>query len=111
MHYEAGFRPGIKHLTIGQAERILQAYGLDAAPLQLNGRADVGKNRASAVARWFFGLLSFTIVCLIPGIGWLAAAIWLMSFVVILVRLNRRQKYEDNLGRIRLVTDRLPRHS
>jgi hypothetical protein len=96
--YAMGIRPSLKHLTIGQAERILRAYQLEPAGVWANRRGEPGKNRLTLFTTWFFEILAFLVLCLIPVLGWIGAAVRIVVFIVKMVNRSKRQSYEDVLA-------------
>jgi hypothetical protein len=96
--YAIGTKPSLKHLTIGQADKILRAYQIDPAGLWANRRGEPGKNRLTLCTTWSFGILAFLILCLIPVLGWIGAAVWIVVFIVKAVNRSKRQMYEDMLA-------------
>ncbi|OOP65301.1 hypothetical protein BMF89_00170 [Arthrobacter sp. SRS-W-1-2016] len=96
--YAMGTKPSLKHLTIGQADKILRAYQVDPAGLWANRRGEPGKNRLTLFTTWSFGILAFLVLCLIPVLGWIGAAVWIVVFVVKMVNRSKRQTYEDMLA-------------
>lgn len=96
--YAMGTRPSLKRLTIGQAEQILRAYQFEPAGLWANRRGEPGKNALTLFAAWFFGILAFLVLCLIPVLGWIGAAVWIVVFIVKIVNRSKRQTYEDMLA-------------
>lgn len=67
--HATGSRLPLHGLTLGQAQRLLQVLGRDAAPLFRSGRDSVAWNRAGLITLWVVAVLATVLSLAIPVIG------------------------------------------
>ncbi len=96
-----GVRPSLKLLTIGQAKRILQVVGADAAPLWVPRRKSVAYNRVAVLGRWAL-LCILLISAFLTPVGVIFGTGIIIGVILAKVRRLRRQLYEDRLSSTRL---------
>lgn len=100
-----GQRPSLMHLTLGQAQRILECVGQSPAKLTAGGRGVPGMEKAGSIAQWaLFGVLILIVTVSSPAGFLLAAGIVGLMFLL-RKRRHNRQVWEDANWAVASVND------
>jgi hypothetical protein len=92
-----GVKPSLRHLTVGQAERILAAVNADVAQLYKSGRNSPSITKVATIGKWVtLGLVVLLATFAVPG-GLVIALGIIAGLIISGVRRRARQEWEDNL--------------
>jgi len=91
-----GIKPSLRHLTIGQAERLLTAVNADLAPLHKSGRNSPSITKIATVSKWVAVVVVVLAAFAAPG-GFVIGLGFIAAMIIIHVRRRARQEWEDSL--------------